>query len=78
MGGLFRIDEDALNALDTEAFLQLRKMGALPLIYCQLLSIQNLQRLGPLAEAQARLKQECLRDLGAQLGGADDIFKFNF
>jgi len=76
--GLFRINEEALNILDPVIFLQLRSMGALPMIYCQLLSLQNLQRLGPLYEAQTRRRKEALRGLNAQVGGADDIFKFNF
>lgn len=76
--GLFRIDENALNILDPVVFLQLRSMGALPMIYCQLLSTQNLQRLGPLYEAQTRHRQETLRGMKSPVGGADDMFKFNF
>lgn len=63
--GLYRIDEAALNALPPEAFDALRTGGALPLVYCQLLSMQHLQRLGQLAgqhaaaqAAQAALEPE--------------------
>jgi len=43
--GLFRVNESALNALDDAAFLNLRKTGALPLAYAQLLSMQQLRVL---------------------------------
>lgn len=49
--GLYRIDEAALTALPEEAFADLRRAGALPIAYCQLLSMQHLQTLGKLAEA---------------------------
>lgn len=51
--GLYRIDEAALNQLPAAAFEQLRQAGALPLAYCQLLSMQHLQKLGQLAQAHA-------------------------
>ena len=40
--GLYRIDEAALNAMDKDDFNVIRQAGALPLIYCQLLSMQHL------------------------------------
>lgn len=43
--GLFTVDESALNALDGEAFIELRDIGALPVAYCQLLSMQNIDLL---------------------------------
>lgn len=43
--GLFGIDEEALNSLSNEAFLELRSHGALPMTYCLLLSMQNTARL---------------------------------
>ncbi|MGG7055789.1 SapC family protein [Nitrosomonas sp. ANs5] len=52
--GLHRIDEAALNALPEEAFAELRKTGALPVAYCQLLSMQHLAKLGKLAQAHAQ------------------------
>lgn len=51
--GLFRVDEAALNALPAEAFEALRQGGALPLVYCQLLSMQHLPTLGKLAGEHA-------------------------
>jgi hypothetical protein len=44
--GLFRIDETALNALPPQALAELRDAGALALAYCQLLSMQQLRKLG--------------------------------
>lgn len=52
--GLFRIDEGTLNALPADALLALRDGGALALAYCQLLSMQHLTKLGPLAQAHAQ------------------------
>lgn len=42
INGLYKIDEAALTALEKEAFLELREIGALPIAYCQLISMQHL------------------------------------
>lgn len=52
--GLWQVDEAALNALPPPAFEELRRAGALPLCYFQLLSAQHLPTLGQLAAAHAR------------------------
>ncbi|MTH99879.1 SapC family protein [Roseibium sp. RKSG952] len=52
--GLFRINEEALNKLSAEDFEEVRRSGALPLIYAHLLSMQHLQLLARLAEAHAQ------------------------
>lgn len=52
--GLCRIDEAKLNALDSDALTRLHRAGALPIAYCQLLSMQHIQTLGRLAEAHTR------------------------
>ena len=54
--GLYRIDEPALNALGDEAFLSLRRSGALPVAYAQLLSMNQLSVLQRLSQIQAKLK----------------------
>jgi hypothetical protein len=54
LDGLHRVDEQALNALETEGFDEVRRAGALPLIYCQLLSMEHMGLLGRLAEAHAQ------------------------
>lgn len=43
--GLYRINETALNALPPDAFIELRDSGALAVAYCQLLSMQHVQKL---------------------------------
>lgn len=53
--GLMRIDEAALNALPAEAFLELRNTGALPMVYSQLLAMQNISMLSQLARAHAEV-----------------------
>lgn len=49
--GVFRIDEDKLNALDNDAFIKLREKSYLPAIYAHLASLRqvnNLSRLNAL------------------------------
>lgn len=52
--GLHRIDEAALNALPAEAFEAVRQAGALPVVYCQLLSMQHLPWLGQMAHERSQ------------------------
>ena len=47
--GLYRINEKQLHALPAEALLELRNNNALLIIYGQLFSMHNLQKLGRLA-----------------------------
>ena len=44
--GLFRIDEARLNTLDPDSLARVQKAGGLPVAYCQLLSMGNIQTLG--------------------------------
>ncbi len=53
MEGLFQVNESVLNGLTDEAFLELRKTGALALAYAQLLSLQKLPLLGEMAALRA-------------------------
>ena len=57
VNGLHRIDEAALNALDGDTFLKLRKSSSLVLAYAQLISMQNIGVFGQLAAIQQRLAQ---------------------
>lgn len=52
--GLFCVDEAALNSLPIEAFDALRQSGALPMVYCHLLSMQHLHSLGRMETGQPR------------------------
>lgn len=56
--GLYRIDESKLNALGAEALHRLAQEGALPVAYCQLLSMQHLQTLGKLAHMHANVSAQ--------------------
>ncbi|GAB6059019.1 SapC family protein [Desulfonatronum parangueonense] len=78
--GLYQIDETALNQLPGEAFLELRQAGALPMAYCQLLSMQHLATLGKLAEAHAKVATGTAQknqSLQASIEFDDDMIKFN-
>lgn len=59
--GLYRICEAALNTLPDEAFLSLRKAGALPLVYAQLLSMHQLGKLSKAAGIHARIREQLAR-----------------
>lgn len=50
MGGIRRVDEQKLATISDEAFLKLRKVGALAIAYAQLLSISRLDVLTRLAQ----------------------------
>lgn len=52
--GLFKVDEPRLAKLSDDAFLSLRKSGALPMAYCQLLSMHHLPALQQLAAAKVQ------------------------
>ena len=71
--GLYRIDEAAMNALAPEAFEAIRQAGALPVAYCQLLSMQHLQTLGKLAEAHASAKAQSQAALPTSPNGELDL-----
>ncbi len=77
--GLFRIDEAALNALPVEGLDALRKAGALPMVYCQLLSMQHVQRLGQLAQqhAAAHLEAADSGDLDLEFLHDDGNIRFS-
>lgn len=50
--GLYRINEEKFNSLDIDALYDLQQAGALPVIYCQLISMQHIQNLARLAYAR--------------------------
>jgi hypothetical protein len=82
VNGLHRIDEAKLNALDDEAFLKLRKSGALPLAYLQLLSMGQVSLFAQLSRLQQQLapapvhtKVLSLDEIFAQAG--NETIQFN-
>ena len=72
---LYRIDEAKLNSLADEQFLKIRKAGALPIAYAQLLSMGNIQIFEKLAKVQ---EQSVVKtpDFGSFLLGDDDVISF--
>jgi hypothetical protein len=74
VAGLYRIDEAKLNSLDDEQFNKLRKAGALPIAYGQLLSMENIQVFEKLAKAQEGAAAKS-PDVGSFLGD-DDVISF--
>jgi len=78
--GLFQIDEAALNALPDEAFLELRRAGALLIAYGQLLSMQHLPLLGQLADAHAKAAAPLPtqgKDIDLSFLSEGEMFKFD-
>ena len=70
VNGLFHVDEAALNELDGDAFLALRKAGGLAVAYAQLLSMNQLSVLERLGELRGQiLAQQETANSGAGLGG---------
>jgi hypothetical protein len=68
--GLFSIDEAALNKLDDEDFLTLRKAGGLALAYAQLLSMNQLTVLERLGKLQGQiLERQTAQSEAANLTG---------
>lgn len=76
--GLFRINEATLNTLAVEAFAGLRRHGALPLAYAQLLSMNQLSQLSDRAAFHARQPAKAEEvDLDAFFDGGDnELFSF--
>jgi hypothetical protein len=76
--GILRIDEAQLNQLSDEAFLELRKAGALPFIYTHLLSMQRLPLLSRLAQMQSQMQKAQPTLADAFELPLDDDLEFNF
>lgn len=69
--GLYRVNEEKFNSIDTDALANLRDKGALPLIFCQLISMQNLTRIAQLANPPAtatKLAEEVSFDIASDYG----------
>jgi hypothetical protein len=79
--GLYRVNEKALNQLEYKAYTEVSQAGALPLVYCQLLSMQHLQDLARLhAARQKQTVTSEVPDVDKIFGekSDDDIFNFDF
>lgn len=76
--GLHRICGAALNECDPAVLHQLQSSGALTLAYCQMLSMQNLDKLKKLASLHATKKEQTAKpDIEKLFGDSgSDMFKF--
>lgn len=72
--GLYRINEEKLNAVSGDVLMSLRDSGALPAAYCQLFSMQNLKTLGKLADAHAN----AIRSNAEAVGFSEDNGTISF
>ena len=79
IGGLYRINEAALNALSDDGFLKLRKSSALPIAYAQMLSAALIDVFEQLVRSEMRPKPAATlpESLDTLFGmSSDDIVKF--
>ncbi|GGK46911.1 SapC family protein [Salinarimonas ramus] len=75
--GLYRVDEAAMTALPDEAFLGLRRSGALPFAYAHLLSMQQVsvfERLVALRDQLARMQAAKKPEPAFSLGSDQELF----
>lgn len=77
--GLHIVSEAALNALDDDAFLKLRKGSALPIAYAQLFSMKALVIFEHLAKLQTAQPPASLPDSVSKMlsRGGDETIRFN-
>lgn len=79
--GLYRVDEKKLNHLEYKAYREVSQAGTLPLVYCQLLSMQHLNDLARLytTRRQQETQTSEVPDVEKIFGEkGDDIFSFDF
>lgn len=78
ISGLHRIREAALSECTPDALHQLQTSGALALAYCQLLSMQHLEKLKQLSDWHAKQNEQVtVPDIERIFGEKDaDMFKF--
>lgn len=76
--GLYRIDEVKLQSLSADALLRLNQVGALSAAYCQLVSMQHIQKLGALAQLHSAAKSVQKYQNQSNAKNSDfDFFKHN-
>lgn len=61
--GLFKIDEEAISKLSAESLINLRDAGVFGVIYCQLLSMQNIHTLVDMLKNQLIQKNKLGKEL---------------
>ena len=77
IAGLFQLDEAALLRLPADALFELVQAGALPVAYCQALSMQHLPLLGQLIGAHAHAAEQALAIAQGAPDGEPDFEFFN-
>jgi len=73
--GLYKIDQSALDTLDDESFLKLRRAGALHVAYGQLFSMWNLSVFEKLTRVRVRAASKKALETKVILGD-DDVISF--
>lgn len=78
--GIFQVDETAFNQLSDEAFLDLRRASALPLAYCQMLSMQHIELLSEFAKAPPKppASLHSVRPVSNFVLREDDLLQFDW
>ena len=76
---LYRINLQALNNLSEQAFLQLRKNDALPVIYAHLFSLNRVERIKNLAQQKQNIVQKQQKAASAKVVAdfEENIFRFD-
>lgn len=78
VSGLYRVDEQRLNALDNETYLNLRKTQAIPIAYAQLFSVSTMPNLGHLARQREYTSfQQPFNGDTSVLFDDDELIKFD-
>lgn len=72
--GVMAVDEQKLNKLEDEAFLRLRRAGALPLVYMHLLSLRMLQTVFRTVVVSAPAENPLA---ALEEPGGEDVFDFS-
>jgi hypothetical protein len=77
--GLYRVNEKRLNETSAEALVELRNSRALLMAYCQLLSMQQVQNVARMGEAQAKAREHASQTKSAvgNPGNEHGIISFN-
>jgi hypothetical protein len=75
IAGIWRVNEARLGQVDGSLLVELRNHGALPLAYAQLISTQNIHKLGPLLALRMQQAQQAAAKAQQQPPG--NIFERN-
>jgi len=74
--GIHRIDEQLFHKLNDEVFLKLRRVGALPVVYAQLISMSRLEVLARLADHHRTYAAGAGKRVNFAEPTSDELLKF--